>query len=108
MALDFHLVEENYKPPNKQPVASFELQPHELIFFRFGLPEGKFPLFKRMEDYYNDSKYSLNELQYLINEIEEIHVMYGSNEQLSEQLSSILVACKQALNEKSNILVFCD
>ena len=79
MALDFHIAKNNNEAPYKEASASFELQPHEIIFHRNGLPEGKFPLFRRMENYYKDAKYGLEELQPLIDEINESYGFIAAN-----------------------------
>jgi hypothetical protein len=108
MALDLHISKNEKEAPYKRASASFELQPHELIFYRFGLPEGKFPLFKRMEDYYKDAKYNSGELQMLIAEVKEIKSLFQENKQLTEQLNSILAACESAQKESLSIWVYCD
>jgi len=106
MALDLHLAK------NEEEVVeasvSFEMQPHELIFSRFGLPEGKYPLFKRMADYYKDTKYSYGEIQDLISEVEEIRALFSDNSQLLEQLDIILMACEKAYKNSLSIWVYCD
>ena len=96
MALDIHLSSNEKEAPYKNPSASFEEQAHELIFDRFGVSEGKFPLFRRMEDFYKDTKYRNGELHILIGEIEEIKKIYVKNTYLIIQLNSILAACKKA------------
>ena len=66
MALDFHLAKTEKEAPYEKASASFEMQPYELIFNRLGLPEGKFPQFKRMDDYYKDAKFNFWEFQALM------------------------------------------
>lgn len=108
MGLDIHIAKNEKEAPYKNASASFELQPHELIFYRFGLPEGKFPLFKRMEDYYKDARYNSGELKALIAEVKEIKLLFQENKKLTKQLNSILVACESAQNESLSIWVYCD
>ena len=108
MALDFHIAKYNNEAPYKEASASFELQPHEIIFHRNGLPEGKFPLFRRMENYYKDAKYGLEELQPLIDEINEIKTIFKDNNQLLKQLDAIKNSCEKAKKEHSSVWVYCD
>ena len=108
MALDFHIAKTEKEAPYKKASASFQIQPHELIFNRHGLPEDKFPLFKRMEDYYKDAKYNFGELQALIAEAKEIKAIFSDNNQITEQLNNILAVCKSANKSHLNIWVYCD
>ena len=108
MALDLYIAKNEKEAPYKYPSASFELQPHELIFYRFGLPEGKFPLFERMKDYYSDTNYNPGELNALIAEVKEIKSLFPENNQLAEQLNNILNACESANRDNLSIWVFCD
>ena len=108
MALDLHLAKTIKEAPYKSASASFEAQLHELIFNRFGLPNNKYPLFKRMEDYYKDTKYSSREIELLVKEITEIKTMFSNNKQLTEQLNIILSACSNALQQGLSIWVYCD
>ena len=108
MALDFHIAKTEKEAPYEKASASFEIQPHELIFYCFGLPEGKFPLFKRMEDYYKDAKYNFGELQALIAEVKEIKALFSDNNQITGQLNSILAVCECANKSTLNIWVYCD
>jgi len=108
MALDFHIANNEKEAPYENVSVSFEMQPHELIFYRYGLPEGKFPLFKRMEDYYKDVKYNSGELQELIAEVNEIKALFSKNSQLTEQLNGILAACESANKNSLSIWVYCD
>lgn len=108
MALDFHIAKSENEASYKKSDASFDSQAHELIFYRYGLPTGKFLLFKRMEDYYKDTKYASDELQALITEIKEIMVLYSDNKQLKKQLNSILAICESAEKENMNVWVYCD
>lgn len=108
MALDFHLASTEEEAPYKNASASFEMQTHELIFYRFGLPEGRFTLFKRMDDYYKDAKYNIQEVQALISEIKVVKQKFISNKQISEQLNSILAVCESAVESNLSIWVYCD
>ena len=87
---------------------SFERQPHELIFTRFGLPEGEFPLFKRLQSYWSDTKYELWELDELIKEIKQIRIHFSSNKQLSQQIEEIYMVCVRAKETGVAVWVYCD
>ena len=108
MALDFHIAKNEKNAPYENASVSFEMQPHELIFYHIGLPEGKFPLFKRMKDYYKDAQYNSGELQALIAEVKEIKKLFSDNSQLTEQLNGILAACESAHKNSLSIWVYCD
>lgn len=108
MALDIHLAKNRDEASRNKSAASFEQQPHELIFHRFGLPESKFPLFRRMENYYEDAKYDHEELQALSSEVKEIAGLFAGNNQINSQLNGIISACEAAQNKKLSIWVFCD
>jgi hypothetical protein len=108
MPLDLHVAKNAKVAPYINPCASFELQPHELIFYRIGLPKGKFPLFERMKNYYGDTSYNPGDLKALIAEVKEIMSLFSENNQLVEQLNNILIACEIANRDKLSIWVFCD
>ncbi|WP_299873029.1 hypothetical protein [uncultured Cocleimonas sp.] len=80
-----------------------------LYFFkRFGLPEGKFTLFKRLEDYYRDAKFSAEELETLIDEVNQIKTLFSENKGLTLQLNQLLVVFEKGFKEQKSIWVFCD
>ena len=108
MTLDIHLAKDQKEAQRISRSASLELQSHELIFNRLGFPESKYPLFRRMEDYYQDARYEHSDIQILINEVEEIRTLFKTNPQLYKQLSVILEVCRKAQEEKLSIWVFCD
>jgi len=108
MALDFHIAKNTKEAQSISCSASFELNAHEFIFHRTDLPREQFPLFRRMEDYYKDATYGLEELQSLIKELNELRVLFCNNEQTAKQLEHLLIACKKAQAEHSSIWVYCD
>jgi hypothetical protein len=108
MALSLCIGKSESEAECEKACASFEMQPHELIFHRFGLPEGKFPLFKRMEKYFEDTHYNSGEIKELIDEIKEIKTLFSGNDQLTKTLNEIMAACESAIDSKLNIWVFCD
>ncbi|MEP4889695.1 MAG: hypothetical protein ABJV04_06685 [Aliiglaciecola sp.] len=108
MSLDFHIANNSKEATYQSVDASFDLQSHKLIFNRYGLPEGRFPLFNRLGDYYKDAKYTADELEILIKETNQIKELFSDNNQLIQQLDILLRVYKKALKSKTNIWVFCD
>ncbi|GAA0404797.1 hypothetical protein GCM10009133_11790 [Cocleimonas flava] len=108
MSLDFHIGNNRKEATYQRADASFDLQSHILLFEHFGLPEGKFTLFKRLEDYYKDTKFSAEELETLIGETHQIKTLISKNTELTQQLKQLLVVFEKAFNEQKSIWVFCD
>jgi hypothetical protein len=108
MSLDFHIGNNRKEASYQQADASLDLQSHILLFERLGLPEGKFTLFKRLEDYYKDAKFSAEELETLIGETHQIKTLFSENTELTQQLKQLLVVFEKAFNEQKIIWVFCD
>lgn len=108
MALDFHLAKTEKEAPYQKPFCSFEIQSHSLLFERVGLPDGQFPLLTRLRDYYQDARYSKEELDALVQELDRIKVLFTENETVVEQMDIIFSACKKAKREQLGIWVYCD
>ena len=108
MSLDFHIGNNRKEAIYQKADASFDLQPHSLLFERVGFPEGKFTLFKRLKDYYRDTKFSAEEQETLIDETHQIKTLFSENNQLTQQLNQLLVVFEKAFKEQKSIWVFCD
>ena len=108
MALDFHLGNNQKEATYSSAYTSLDFQSHQLLFQRFDLPEGQFPLFKRLSDYFKDASYCFVELENFANETREIKALYVENSQLNQQLDKIINICEEAIILKTNIWVFCD
>ena len=108
MALDFHIGNNQEEASYNHSDASFDLQSHRLIFNRLALADDKFPLFKKLENYYEDTNYSAEELANLIDEVRQIKELLSENKELASQLNELLITCDRALKEGLSIWVFCD
>ena len=108
MSLDFHIGNNRKEASYKQADASLDLQSHILLFERFGLPGGNFTLFKRLEDYYKDAKFSAEELETLMFETHQIKTLFFKNTNLTQQLKQLLVVFEKGFKEQKSIWVFCD
>ena len=109
MALDFHIGDKRKDTSFKYSNVSFEEDLHTLLFYQVGLPDdGRFVLFKKLEDYYEDVKYNFSELTRLIDEIKQLKLVFIENVELVPQLDKILVLCEKAKMNSTNIWVFCD
>ena len=108
MALDFHLAKNKTEAPYKTVSHSFDWEIHQFIFSHKELKVETYPLLYKIKDYYNDAKYSSEELQYLSKEIEKIKSGYFGNTEVIEQLNSLLRICQEAQEKNLAIWVYCD
>jgi hypothetical protein len=108
MALDLHIANNRKEASYNRSGASLDLPSHRLIFSRLPLASDKFPLFKKLENYYEDTNYSAEELADLIDEVRQIKELLSENKELTRQLNELLITCDRALKEGLSIWVFCD
>ena len=107
MALDLHLAKSEKEAELNFPIASFNQTLHATIFHRKALPKGMFPLFRRMESYYDNAKYSGNEIELLLKELRQIKFYFQASMTL-KQLDKIIDLCKRAIEQNLSIWVYCD
>jgi hypothetical protein len=108
MALDFHIAKSEKDAPMNYGGVSFDETIHEIIFHRIGLPNGSYVYFRRMEDYYKDTKYVSVEIQKLLAEIRDLEHKFCDNDGIISQLNEIKLMCHKAIDKEMNIWVYCD
>ncbi len=108
MPLDIHIAKKEKEAVKKPPVFSFSELDHNLLFHTARLPQSKYPLFFRMNNYYSDTKYDIEETETLRMEIIKIETEFKRNEQIVEVLESLKSTCIKAQKENQNIWVYCD
>ncbi|MBW4580004.1 MAG: hypothetical protein KME42_10585 [Tildeniella nuda ZEHNDER 1965/U140] len=66
------------------------------------------PLLNRLQDFYSDCRYDLDELEPLREEIQAIKPEFTSDRRVITQLEMFEKACRDALNGNLNLYVFAD
>ncbi|MDO6514587.1 MULTISPECIES: hypothetical protein [unclassified Neptuniibacter] len=108
MALDFHIGDNQKEASYQNSDASFDFELHRLLFTQLGLTATEFPLFTRLEDYYSDTKFNIDELVFLMDETDQVKALLSEHDAFTQPLDKLLLVCEKALKEKVSIWVFCD
>ena len=107
MSLDIHIGNSSDEAEQLHPELPFEEDVHDFLFSPSNEWIKKYPLFGRMQDYYQDAVYQNVEIESLKEEVEEIcHITNDINHKAF--LQKFIDACDTALLENKNIYCFCD
>jgi hypothetical protein len=108
MALDVHVLDSDAARPVDWPACQFEEAIHSVIFFG-GVPVvQRYPLLRRMQDYYADARYSEADLRGLVAELQEVVPLFASNPAVHRVLERFLEVCRGAASQRKAVLCFCD
>lgn len=108
MALDFHMANNKKEALYQSANVSFEFELHQEIFNCDVLEKGDFPFFRRLNNFFEDTKYNTDELSRFIKENEEIRTLFFKSPQVIEKINNLLGLVKEAQSKNLSIWVFCD
>ena len=107
MSLDIHLASSKTKAEHLYPELSFDEEIHEFLFGDRNKWIEKYLLFAKMNDYYSDTFYIVEDIAELKHEVNEI-VLKVKDQQSIKFLDKFIKLCDQALDKNENIYCFCD
>jgi hypothetical protein len=108
MALDVHVLDSDAARPVDWPACQFEEPIHSAIFFG-GVPVAqRYPLLRRMQDYYADTRYCGADLRALVAELREVLPEFAGNPPVHRVLQRFVEVCRGAASQGKVVLCLCD
>jgi hypothetical protein len=108
MALDVHILDSAADRPVGWPACQFEEPIHIAIFFG-GVPVvQRYPLLRRMRDYYADARYSGADLRGLVAELQEVLPKFANDAPVHRVLQRFMEVCRSAAAQGKVVLCLCD
>jgi hypothetical protein len=107
MALDVHVLGSDAARPVDWPACQFEEPIHSAIFFGSVPVVQRYPLLRRMQDYYADARYSGAELRGLAAELEEVLPRFGADPPVHRVLRRFLEVCREAAARGKVVVCLC-
>jgi len=107
MSLDIHTGKSKVNAEKIHPALSFDESIHELFFLHEKKLICKYPLFLKMQDYYQDAYYPNGEIESLMSEIDKLRQEMKDKDSCTF-LEKFIELCNMALLRKDNIYCFSD
>lgn len=108
MAYDIHIdLEKNSKRVSEYQFGIRE-EVHEQLFYSEFCKINEFPFFKRMSNYYRDSKYQGAEINSLLKELNSLIAEFTENVSAEKALCELKLVCKKALEINGAVVGYCD
>lgn len=108
MALDIHVLDSDTARPENWPVRQFEEAVHSAIFSGEARVAQRYPLLRRMQDYYADARFSGSDLRRLVAELEKVVPEFAGNPPVQKVLRQFLEVCESAASQGKVVLCLCD
>lgn len=111
MALDVHVVDD----PRRQgltgdlPACQFEEAVHSYIFHGAGVDVyNRYAYLRRMMDYYADASYANGELDFLVEQIDQLLPHLAANKRAIDTLKLFRTVCIDARATGKSVFLYCD
>ena len=108
MALDVHVLDSDAARPVTWPVCQFEEPIHSAIFFGNVPIAQRYPLLRRMQDYYADARYRGADLRDLVRELQDVLPEFTGDPPVHQVLWRFFEVCRDAASRERIVLCLCD
>jgi len=108
MALDVHVLDSDEARLADWPACQFEEPIHSAIFFGDVPVVQRYPLLRRMQDYYADARYGGADLRGLVMELQQVLPEFAGNPPVNRVLERFLEVCRSAASKGKVVRCLCD
>jgi len=108
MALDVHVLDSDTARPVDWPACQFEEPIHNAIFFGRVPVIQRYPLLRRMQDYYADTRYSEADLRDLVTELQDVLPKFAGDPPVHRVLQRFTEVCRRAASQGKVVFCLCD
>jgi hypothetical protein len=108
VALDVHLATERFDPSTSRSVFQWEEPEHAAVFGDHRLDLDRFPMLRRMADYYADAQFAGDEIVLLLDELAIVIPMHNRRSSPHTSLVGFQKVCEQAVAQGKKVFCVCD